>query len=290
MCDRNRTNVDKLSKLNMAPIDVPEELEIEVPDVDPVTKESGQLELHKDNDIEGFECNAQLERDTSITTPPAPARAPQASAQLTTESFEATTEYYRGYPLDLTALTGRCGNGVLSLFYEKSRVSTENRKKSRVFVKCCICAEFEDEAKRFSANGRVYIAQAVRCDGKKNQDVIDHLLGTSHKTAQEQKKLSKLWNAKDKRHPFINLTTRSCPTVLKTLTEIAVEVNNDSKSLTLSAWSWPSISLANLHAQQQHDNIQTVIPFKPSADELHYRDAMHYAEMLEIIGDTERKK
>ena len=157
MCDRNRTNVDKLSKLNMAPIDVPVELEIEVPDVDPVTKESGQLELHKDNNIE---CNAQLARDTSITTPPAPAQAPQASAQLTTEGFEATTEYYRGYPLDLTALTRRCGNDVLSLFYEKSRVSTENRKKARVFVKCCLCAEFEDEAKRFSANGSVY---CTRC-------------------------------------------------------------------------------------------------------------------------------
>ena len=85
---------------------------------------------------------------------------------------------------------------------------------------------------------------------KKIQDVIDHLLGPSHKAAQEQKKLSKLWNAKDKRHPFINLTTRSSPTVLKTLTEMAVEVYNDSKSLTLSAWSWPSRSLANLHAQQ----------------------------------------
>ena len=48
-------------------------------------------------------------------------------------------------------------------------------------MKRCLCAEFEDEAKRFSANGRVYIAQGVRCDGKKKvQDVIDHLLGPSH--------------------------------------------------------------------------------------------------------------
>ena len=119
MCTRDRTNVDRLSKLNMAPIDVPVEHEIEVPDVDPVTKESGQLELHKDNYIKGFKCNAQLARDTSVTTPPAPAQAPQASAQLTTEGFEATTEYYRGYPLDLTALTRRCGNDVLSLFHKK---------------------------------------------------------------------------------------------------------------------------------------------------------------------------
>ena len=68
---------------------------------------------------------------------------------------------------------------------------------------------------------------------ERKKDVIDHLLGPSHKAAEEQKKLSKLWNAKGKRHPFINLTTRSSPTVLKTLTEMAIEVYNDSKSLTL---------------------------------------------------------
>ncbi|CAB4042116.1 Hypothetical predicted protein [Paramuricea clavata] len=82
------------------------------------------------------------------------------------------------------------------------------------------------------------MAQGVRCDGKKKiQDVIDHLLGPSHRAAQEKKQLSKLWNAKDKRHPFINLATKSDPTVLKTLTDMAVEVYNDSKSLTLAAWS-----------------------------------------------------
>ncbi|CAB4001643.1 Hypothetical predicted protein [Paramuricea clavata] len=216
-----------------------------------------------------------------------------SSTQMTTET---TTEYYRGYPLNLKALLGKFGDGVLSQYYERSRVSTQNRQKARVFVKCCICGEFEEEAKRFSANGRVYMAQGVRCDGKKKiQDVIDHLLGPSHRAAQEKKQLSKLWNAKDKRHPFINLATKSDPTVLKTLTEMAVEVYNDSKSLTLAAWSWPGRSLANLHAQQQFrsltdsDNVQSFTPFKPSGEELHYRDPMHYAEMLEIIGDTERK-
>ena len=52
------------------------------------------------------------------------------------------------------------------------------------------------------------------CDGKKKlQDVIDHLLQPSHRAAQEQKKLSKLWYAKDKRHPFVNLAATSSPTV-----------------------------------------------------------------------------
>ena len=72
------------------------------------------------------------------------------------------------------------------------------------------------------------------------------------------------------------MTTRSSPKDLKTLTETAIEVHNDSKSLTLSAWSWPSRSLANLHAQQQFkslvdsDNMQSFTSFKPSAEELHH--------------------
>ena len=118
-----------------------------------------------------------------------------------------------------------------------------------------------------------YIAQGVRCDGKKKlQDVVGHLLGPSHEAAQEQKKLSKLWNAKDKRHPFINLVTKSIsPTVLKTLTEVAVEVYNDSKSLTVAAWSWQARSRTNLHAQQQFHalidsgNIQSFTSFKPTS-------------------------
>ena len=87
-----------------------------------------------------------------------------ASAEST---YETTTEYYRGYPLNLKALLTNCGDCVLSQFYEKSRVSTENCQKNRVFVKCCVCGEFEEKATRFSANGRVHMAQVVRCDGKK---------------------------------------------------------------------------------------------------------------------------
>ena len=198
LCDTNRVNVAKLS----APIEVPmQRIGSEVQDLDTITanKENEPREIPKESEqdnqdldaqnrvIEGFEGNAQFVHtqahlnNTNITTLPGLPRATQASTQLTTV---ATTEYYRGYPLDLKALTRRCGNDVLSTFYEKSRVSTESRVKARVFVKCCVCAEFEDEAKRFSANGRVYIAQGVRCDGKKKlQDVIDHLLGPSHRAA-----------------------------------------------------------------------------------------------------------
>ena len=34
-------------------------------------------------------------------------------------------------------------------------------------VKCLVCSEFEKEAKRYAGNNRVYLADGVRCDGKK---------------------------------------------------------------------------------------------------------------------------
>lgn len=64
---------------------------------------------------------------------------------------------------------------------------------------------------------------------------------------------------------------------------------NDSKTLTLAAWSWPSRSLAQLHANRQCqiydvDNDFSLVP----STKLHYRDPVHCNEMLKNQGDFER--
>lgn len=138
------------------------------------------------------------------------------------------------------------------------------------------------------------MAQGVRCDGKKKlQDVIDHLHGTSHAAAMERKRITALWDSKDDRHPWIKLVKSNDPTVLQTLTRMAVDVYNDSKNLTLAAWSWPSRSLAGLHAEQQlkmygKEEEGNFSLCQPTSAELHYRDPMHYAEMLNILGKSEK--
>ena len=77
---------------------------------------------------------------------------------------------------------------------------------------------------------------------------------------------------------------------------MAIDVYNDSKLLTLAAWSWPSRSLSHLHAEQQlkihsdGDRFVEFTEFTPSSAELHYRDPTHYAEMLNILGKEERVK
>ena len=76
----------------------------------------------------------------------------------------------------------------------------------------------------------------------------------------------------------------------------AVDVYNDSKLLTPAASSWPSRSLAQLHADTQFkiygntDGDAAFSQFQPTAVDLHYRDPVQYAEMLHIEGDMEREK
>ena len=82
--------------------------------------------------------------------------------------------------------------------------------------------------------------------------------------------------------------------MVRTLVDLAVSVHNDNKLLTAAAWSWPSRSLANLHAERQYkvykQHDAEFSDFCPSRVQLHYRDPMHYAEMLHIEGEMVRKK
>ena len=77
------------------------------------------------------------------------------------------------------------------------------------------------------------------------------------------------------------------------MSHTAVDVYNDSKLLSPAAWPWPSRYLAQLHAVQDlwnNDEEAAFSQFKPVAEDLHYRDPVHYAEMLHIEADIDRKK
>ena len=191
----------------------------------------------------------------------------------------------------------KAGTDILSLYQEKTRKANEKHSKTRSLVKCLVFSEFEENAKRFSANGQVYIAHGVRCDGKKKlQDIVDHLHRSPHAAALERKKLSTEWASNSTNHPWLRTLKSNDPGVIQTLIHLAVDVYNDSKLLTPAAWSWPSRSLAQLHAEEQfkiYGNSESSIafsPFQPAAIDLHYCDPVHYAEVLHTEGDMEREK
>ena len=82
------------------------------------------------------------------------------------------------------------------------------------------------------------------------QDVVDHLLGAAHDAAVKLKTLSNQWATKAPNHPWLRTLQNHDPSVIRTLTHMAVDVYNDSKLLTSAAWSWPSRSLSQLHAEE----------------------------------------
>ena len=51
---------------------------------------------------------------------------------------------------------------------------------------------------------------------------------------------------------------------------------------------WPNFTQFKIYGND--DEEATFSQFKPVAVDLHYRDPVHYAEMLHIEGDIERKK
>ncbi len=213
------------------------------------------------------------------------------------EAEESLSLSYKGFRLNAKAIVKKVGTDVLTLYSEKIRTVTAKNARKRLFFKCLTCCKHEKEATRFAVNHKVYIAKGVRCDGqKKLKDVIDHLHGAPHAAAMERERLEQQWNSKDSNHPWLKTMKSNDPSVINTLVQMAVDVYNDSKLLTLAAWSWPSRSLANMHGEQQAkiyanaENNGEFSQFEPTAVDLHYRDPIHYAELLEIEGNIEKEK
>lgn len=202
----------------------------------------------------------------------------------------ASVDMYRGYKLSIDSIVRKAGEGILKSYMEKCKIGMGVR--NRMFVKCLVCAEFEEAARQLSHNNQVYAAKGIRCDGKKKlQDVVDHLFSRPHLSALKEKELLSLWKEKSTNHPWVKLTESTDTVTMSTLIHMAVDAYNDSKILTPSAWSWPSRSLAQMHSSSLFQSQYcSPLPFMPSGISLHYRDPMTYAEMLHIIGDIERKK
>ena len=100
--------------------------------------------------------------------------------------------FYKGFELDIKSIIRKAGEDILSLFQERVPSGSKSKLKTRTLVKCLVCDEFEEEAKQFSSNKKVYMAHGVRCDGKKKlQDVVDHLHGTPHAAAMERRTLTR---------------------------------------------------------------------------------------------------
>ena len=85
----------------------------------------------------------------------------------TSNNANNATYLYRGFSLGIRSIIQKAGKDILSSFKEKNSISDKGKKKTRAFVRCLVCHEFEEGARKFSAHRRVYMAAGVRGNGKK---------------------------------------------------------------------------------------------------------------------------
>ena len=74
--------------------------------------------------------------------------------------------------------------GIIAQFSELQEFEAVRNGRKRIHVRCKVCKEHEDEAKKLSKNGSVAIAQGVRADGEDRLKlIVDHLQSSIHKAA-----------------------------------------------------------------------------------------------------------
>ena len=133
----------------------------------------------------------------------------------------------------------------------------------------------------------------MRFRGETNEN---NFRSRAHAAAVDAKKFKELWENQTLSHPWLRILQRQHQFTVQNLIKLAINVYNDSKQLTLSAWSWPSRSLAAAPAEQQILSLKEsgidapFLPFEPNSKDLHYRDPLIYKVMLTIIAELENEK
>ena len=98
---------------------------------------------------------------------------------------------YQGYILDVNKIQDKVGKDILSVYHEKIG------SRKRLISKCLICSKFEEDAKKHSRNGIVYLAHGVRCDSEeKLVKIIDYFRSNAHQAAVDASKFKELWENK----------------------------------------------------------------------------------------------
>ncbi|CAI6355911.1 unnamed protein product [Macrosiphum euphorbiae] len=85
-------------------------------------------------------------------------------------------------------------------------------------LKCMICFDQITEAKKFSRNGQLPMADGIRCDGKRElMRVVDHLHSDSHGAACKADETQRLWLTQSDKHPWIKVLKNHESEIIKNL-------------------------------------------------------------------------
>ena len=82
----------------------------------------------------------------------------------------------------------KVGKDTLSVYHEKIG------SRKRLLAKCLNCNKFEEDAKKHSRNGIVYLAHGMRFyPTEKLVKIADHFEGNAHQAAVDAKTIMELW-------------------------------------------------------------------------------------------------
>ena len=227
----------------------------EVNEPDQTVSTEGQVEFEAPENLSEQSEHVQI---TTITTPSShqtDGTDSEVNNQNATtqndDQIDCSLNLYRGYSLNIKKIQDKAGKETISVYHDKIG------SRKRLLAKCKICSEFEEEAKKKSRHGIVYIAHGVRCDSNdKLKIIVDHLYSEMHKAAVDAKNYKELWDNHNYNHPWVRVLQNQEQVNLETLIKLAIDVYNDTKLLTPSAWSWPARALATAHAEQQISSLK----------------------------------
>jgi hypothetical protein len=119
----------------------------------------------------------------------------------------------------------------------------KEKKRTRILVKCEVCCEFEEEAKRVSISNSLPFASSlgVRVEGRQGAErLTDHLTGKPHAAALCAKKLKEQFENQSDKHPWLKLFKNFRTQEVSHLIRLAMDCYNDALCETVSGFSWPS--------------------------------------------------
>ena len=132
---------------------------------------------------------------------------------------ETSGALYERYILDVNKIQEKVGKDILSVYHEKIG------SRKRLLAKCLICNQFEEDAKKHSRNGIVYLAHGVRCDSmEKLVKIVDHFKSNAHQAAVDAKKFKELWKKQSLSHPWLRVLEKQNKVTVENLIKLAVDV------------------------------------------------------------------
>ena len=251
--------------------------------------ESDSVAVDHDNNPTSFDADHDTTTSSCQQVPDNKKQAEIVSEVCPPQTMILSTSLYLGVKLDLDC--------ILAQYPELEAYHALKNSRKRTHVRCKTCEEYIQEAKKFSKNGLVPIANGIRADGDDRLKlIIDHVQSEVHKAALQRQKMDIEWSKGSDKHPWLKVLKAHNAQVVRLLVRMAYDVYNDCLCETVSANSWPSRSLTTLAADRlvavmaDEGSDAALQRFSPPASELHYRDSVYYKQMLDSINAVEYER